>query len=69
MLFRKNQERCCTFCVHATQNADGDITCAKQGSVSADHSCWKFTYDPCKRVPLKPKAPDFAQYNADDCSL
>lgn len=69
MLFRKKLPRCCSYCANATQvNAD-EVLCIKRGVVSIDHGCRKFEYDPCKRIPAKPKAPDFTKYDTDDFSL
>ena len=69
MLFKKTQERSCCYCLHATEAGNETVQCAKHGVVNSDHCCWKFSYDPCKRIPKKAKAPDFTQYNADDFSL
>ena len=69
MLFKKTKERCCCYCIHATEVTEETVQCVKHGTVNSDHTCWKFTYDPCKRIPVKAKAPNFAQYNADDFSL
>ena len=69
MLFRKKQEHSCSYCIHATQINDGEFQCSKKGTVTAENSCWRFSYDPCKRVPVKPKAPNFTQYSVDDFSL
>ena len=41
----------------------------KKGVVSTEGSCRKFEYDPCKRVPVKPKALDFSKYDEQDYSL
>ena len=69
MLFRKDITRCCSYCQYATICDDGQITCRKKGNVDAEHSCWLFRYDPCKRIPLKAKALDFSQYTEDDFKL
>ena len=69
MLFRKKHPRCCKYCAHATQVNENEFLCVKRGVVDIDHSCRKFTYDPCKRVPSKAKAPDFTKYDSEDFSL
>ena len=69
MLFRKGIDKACAYCQLGTTLEDGTIRCSKRGVVSADESCRKFTYDPLKRVPSKPKALDFSKYNEDDFSL
>ena len=45
------------------------VLCTKKGLVSVDHQCRRFRYAPCKRIPVKPKAPDFKKYDEDDFSL
>jgi hypothetical protein len=37
--------------------------------MSAQKKCLKFKYDPCKRIPPKPKALDFTKYDQEDYSL
>lgn len=69
MLFRKKIQRSCSYCSLGTKLNDAQILCAKKGIVSTDGGCRKFRYDPCKRVPLKAKTPDFEKYNSDDFSL
>ena len=69
MIFRKKIDKSCTYCVHVTQ-IDGDqILCIKKGVLPLTVKCRKFFYDPCKRIPVKPKALDFSKYNEEDYSL
>lgn len=69
MLFRKKIMRLCQYCDHATQLNDKEVLCTKRGVVSVEHKCCRFVYDPCKRIPKKAKASDFAEFNAEDFSL
>ena len=69
MLFRKNIERNCAYCKFGTAIEDDKILCVKKGVVSAEKPCWKFQYDPCKRIPVKAKALDFKKYDDEDFSL
>lgn len=69
MLFRKEHPRCCGCCLHSKPLNNEEVLCAKKGNVSVDSRCLRFIYDPCKRVPVKPKAPDFSKYDSDDFSL
>lgn len=69
MLFRKKMERSCSYCAHGTKIDDEQVLCIKRGVVSVCGQCRKFTYDPCKRVPPKPKALDFRKYDNEDFSL
>lgn len=69
MLFRKKQLRSCNYCSHGTCLDGEHILCAKRGIVGVDNGCRKFVYDPYKRVPPRPKAPDFSKYKEEDFSL
>ena len=68
MLFRKKITKSCLYCAHATILDPTQALCVKKGVVSTEKPCRKFRYDPCKRVPLKPKAPSF-QYEEDQFQL
>lgn len=69
MLFRKKIERSCTYCIHGTSLDNYQILCSKKGTRNADDKCYKFKYDPCKRIPLKAKALDFKKYEEEDFTL
>ena len=69
MLFRKKIEKSCTYCQYGTALEDGLTLCTKRGVVLSDRKCRKFSYDPIKRMPVKPKALDFNKYNNEDFSL
>ena len=69
MLFRNDIERDCAYCAHGTPIDEDKILCVKKGVVSADKPCWKFKYDPCKRIPPKAKALNFNKYDDEDYSL
>lgn len=69
MLFRKKIDRSCSYCLHCTKLNDDRVLCTKCGIMPIDGACIKFTYDPCKRIPGKAKALDFAKYNHEDYSL
>lgn len=69
MLFRKKIEKSCTYCRYGTMLDEGLALCIKRGVVSADRKCRKFSYDPIKRVPCKPKAVNFEKYTKEDFSL
>ena len=68
MLFRKKITRSCFYCTHATVLDAETALCVKKGVVSTQKPCRKFRYDPCKRIPLKPKAPTF-QYEEENFRL
>lgn len=69
MLFRKKIQRSCLYCTYGTKIDSDQVLCIKKGVVSTEGSCRKFEYDPCKRVPVKPKALDFSKYDEQDYSL
>lgn len=69
MLFRKKIERSCAYCLYGAHLEDGQILCSRRGMRSEDNKCWRFKYDPCKRIPRKAKALDFSKYENEDFSL
>ena len=69
MLFRKKIAKSCSYCRRGVQLDEVTVLCAKKGIRSVDSKCLGFRYDPCKRVPAKPKALDFSKYNHEDFSL
>ena len=69
MLFRKKIERSCSYCAFGARLDDETVLCSKKGLRSIQSKCRKFRYDPTKRIPAKPKALDFQQYNEEDFSL
>ncbi len=69
MLFRKKIAKSCEYCTHGTLLDHEQVLCVKKGLVANVEKCRKFSYDPCKRIPCKPKAIDFSQYNNEDFSL
>lgn len=69
MLFRKKMERSCAYCVFGTRLEDGTILCSKKGLKTQEEKCFRFRYDPCKRIPVRAKALDFSRYHDEDYSL
>lgn len=69
MVFRKHIPRSCTYCAHGTKLSDDTVLCARKGAVSDLSGCWRFRYDPVKRVPPHKKPLDFAKYDDEDYSL
>lgn len=69
MLFRKNIEKSCNYCIHGVPLEEEQILCSKKGIVTSEDKCRKFCYDPCKRIPAKPKSMDFSKYEQEDYSL
>ena len=69
MLFRKRIERSCSYCRRGTKLDEDQVLCVKKGIRPVDGKCWKFRYDPTKRIPPKAKALDFSKYDQEDYSL
>lgn len=69
MLFRKKIEKSCAYCVHAAALDDGTVLCIKKGIRTPEQKCFRFRYDPCKRIPVKAKALDLSSYKDADYSL
>lgn len=55
MLFRKDMEPSCSYCKHGTPLTAMDVACFKQGIVPTHGACRKFSYDPLKRKPERPR--------------
>lgn len=69
MLFRKRIPRSCQYCQYSAAMENDQLLCSKRGVVAASFECRKFRYAPCKRIPVKMKAPDFSKYENEDFSL
>lgn len=69
MLFRKKIQRSCSYCTHGVRMSDGQVLCTRKGFRREEDSCWKFRYDPCKRIPKKAKALDFSRFENDNFTL
>lgn len=69
MLFRKKIQKSCEYCTNGTLLEDGQVLCSKRGLTDNADKCRKFRYDPFKRIPCKPRAIDFSQYDEEDFSL
>ncbi len=69
MLFRKNIDPCCAYCCHSGPMSEDSRTCLKRGIVPATGSCRKFVYDPLKRIPPRPAAPNLRKWTEEDFRL
>lgn len=69
MLFRKDITKCCEYCVYSEKKNSKQLSCSKKGNIKEDSVCFFYRYDPCKRIPVKSKAIDFAQYSEEDFKL
>ena len=69
MLFQKKIEPRCAYCQRGTELDEEKILCAKRGVVDRAGHCRAFRYDPLKRVPPLPTAPDFSALKDEDFKL
>ncbi len=68
-LFRKDLEKRCAYCVHASVMSEREVGCPYRGVVDAANHCHRFAYDPLKRVPPRPAALQSEKYSAEDFKL
>lgn len=69
MLFRKDIQKSCQYCLFGAAMEEDLILCSKKGIKSCADKCRRFRYDPFKRIPSKQKTLDFSKYHEDDYSL
>ena len=69
MLFHKSIDPACSYCAHGGDISEDQVICTRQGVVPATYHCKHFRYDPLRRVPPTPAAPDFSQFEDVDFSL
>ena len=69
MLFRKDIEKICRYCVHSAQLSEEQMFCRKKGIVVPNNSCRRFSHDALKRVPPQPARVNFDQFSEEDFSL
>lgn len=69
MLFRKKITKSCEYCAWGTTINEHQVLCTKRGVVALSYACRKFSYDPCKRIPSKPKALNLNKYKDSDFTL
>lgn len=69
MLFTKKIDPRCAYCEHCAPLDEASVMCIKKGVVSAGSHCRSFRYDPLKRVPPRPAAPDFSRLKDEDFTL
>ena len=69
MLFRKDIEPRCAYCAQGVRINETQVACVKKGIVSAENHCFRFRYDPLKRVPPRPMKLDATRLTEDDFKL
>jgi len=53
MLFSRNIEPRCAYCLHSVKLDEDTVACYKRGILEAAGFCKKYRYEPTKRVPQK----------------
>lgn len=69
MLFTKKIDPSCAYCQRGKTAGTEKVLCPKKGVVTTEDSCSAFRYDPLKRVPPRPIAPDFSKLRYEDFIL
>ena len=69
MLFEKKMDPRCAYCQRCAPLDEESVMCIKRGVVPAGFHCRAFKYDPLKRVPPRPDAPDFTRLKDGDFVL
>lgn len=69
MLFKKDIEPSCIYCSHGVRLTTDKIGCIKHGVVCTADMCSKFSYDPLKRIPPRPKKLNSFKFTDEDFIL
>ena len=69
MLFRKDVEHCCAYCVHGSYIDDESVICVKKGVMKSWGKCRRFEYDPLKRQPETPSKPMTKGFKEEDFEI
>lgn len=69
MLFRKDVEPCCAYCVHGSYIDDESVICVKKGVMKSWGKCRRFEYDPLKRQPEAPSKPLTKGFKEEDFEI
>ena len=69
MLFRKDIEPRCAYCAQGVRINETQVACVKNGIVAAANHCFRFRYDPLKRVPPRPAQLSTDGLKEEDFSL
>ena len=69
MLFKKDIEPCCSYCLSGTRISDTEVVCFHRGIVSSGSQCKKFRYDPLKRRPISMAPLKTSQFSEEDFIL
>ena len=68
-LFRKDIEKRCAYCSFASVLSEQEVACPYRGVTGTEGHCFRFAYDPLKRVPPRPAALRTEGFRAEDFKL
>jgi len=69
VLFKRKIEPRCGYCKKSVALQEDLVLCIKKGIVTPGGHCGAFQYDPLRRVPPRPAAPDFSKLKEEDFAL
>lgn len=69
MLFRKDIEPRCAYCAKGNVINDREAACPWKGVVAVEYHCFRFKYDPFKRVPPRPRKLETSRLSEEDFSI
>ncbi len=69
MIFNKDIDRSCAYCLSGTRISETEVACLRRGVVDAAGSCRRFKYDPIKREPAHMAPLKTDKFTPEDFSL
>jgi len=69
MLFRRDIDPSCAYCVSGTHIGFGEVACIKRGIMDVEGSCNAFRYEPTKRQPEFPQNQILPTISANDLAI
>jgi len=60
---------CCRFCTHCRIVNENEAICKKRGVVALEHKCFRYSYDPTKRLPVEPGYLRPGAFSAEDFAI
>jgi len=69
MLFRRDIDPSCAYCVSGTHIGFGEVACRKRGIMDVEGRCNAFRYEPTKREPEFPNSQILPKMSANDLAI
>ena len=69
MLFRKDIEPRCAYCAKGSALNEREVICSRKGVVAVEYHCFRFRYDPFKRVPPRPVKLETSRLKPEDFAI